>query len=82
MCILPTFTTADRLDGAVVRVGNDATGENNPACTGAVTAGQISAGQDIAVSCDLVGQYISVHLSNEALTLCEVKAYHGACAGV
>ena len=62
-----------------MRIGNNIN-LNNPACQMSVTDAMISQGQRMAIPCNIVGRYISVHLTNrEPLTLCEVEAYYGMC---
>ena len=75
------FITEERLEGAIVRLGDDPY-RNNPVC-GTVTDVQIAAGQEITLSCDLLrGQYLSIQLpGKQALTLCEVKIFRGQCNG-
>ena len=68
-----------RLVGAVVRVG-PSSNMNNPVC-GTVTLEQINAGQKIDFTCNVRGQYLSIHNPSEALHLCEVQAFIGDCGG-
>ena len=73
---------AERLTGAIVRVGDDPE-RNNPIC-GSVSLEQIAASQKITISCDLSssGQYVSIEIPEDAelsiLTLCEVQVF-GKC---
>ena len=80
--LLSCFSNAeDRLRGAIVRLGNDPN-RINPVW-GTITSQQITAGQNITLSCDLLsGQYLSIELPGQQyLTLCEVKIYEGQCGG-
>ena len=66
-----------------MRVGDDPNLDGNTACAMAVSTTDINAGQEIAINCNIVGRYISVHLNDgtDPLTLCEVHAYYGTCNG-
>ncbi|XP_072047541.1 uncharacterized protein [Amphiura filiformis] len=64
----------DRLDGAIIRAGNDSNTLNNPVF-GRVDA---TAGDVIQLTCGLVGRFISVH-NNQDIHICELKAYAGDC---
>ena len=80
MCVHYYTDVVARLTGAQVRVGNDESIVNNTPCPLPVSGAQITQSQIITVNCNLVGSFISVHLTNgEALTLCEVEAYSGTC---
>ncbi|XP_072046905.1 fucolectin-3-like [Amphiura filiformis] len=65
----------DRLDGAIIRVGNDSNTLNNPVFgrVGANTVGDV-----IQLTCGLTGRFISVH-NNQDIHICELKAYAGYC---
>ena len=72
---------AERLTGAIVRVGDDPE-RNNPIC-GNVTSEQIAAGQKITIYCDWSssGQYVSIGRPEDdkgIITLCEVEVF-GKC---
>ena len=69
------LSSADRLNGAIVRIGNDAD-RNNPIC-GTVSSEQIANGPEITLLCtDISGQYLSIELpGSNFLTLCEVKVF-------
>ena len=73
--------SAERLEGAVVRVGSDSN-RDNTVC-GTITLEQINANQKVDVTCDHYGQYLSIELpdNDSELTLCEVQAATGQCQG-
>ena len=63
-----------------MHVGDNAHIVNNTACPLEVSAELIAHSRRIVVPCNLVGSYISVHLtSGEPLIFCEVEAYSGTC---
>ncbi|XP_072014305.1 pentraxin fusion protein-like [Amphiura filiformis] len=69
---------ADRLRGAIVRVGSNTEYGQNAECQRRVNASK--AAKRIEIECNLSGQYISVELPKwNFLTLCEVKAI--PCSG-
>ena len=77
--LLLLHVIAQRLNGAIVRVGSDSDIFNNPVF-GSVLSTQITANQKIELTCGLRGQYLSVNLpGDEPLTLCEVQAFSGDC---
>ncbi|XP_070577519.1 uncharacterized protein [Ptychodera flava] len=67
--------TAQRLRGAVIRVGNSDVIANNEKCGETITADEISSNEMIEVECALEGRFVSVQLENitGVLTLCEVE---------
>ncbi|XP_070574980.1 uncharacterized protein [Ptychodera flava] len=66
---------AQRLRGAVIRVGNSDVIANNEQCGETITADEISSNEKIEVECCLEGRFVSVQLENITgiLTLCEVE---------
>jgi hypothetical protein len=77
------FPTAERLLGAIVRIGNSENVLDNSLCPLPVSADQILGGQNIQVACNLPGRYLSVNLPGQGyLTLCEVRVYQGVCSGM
>ncbi|XP_033110933.1 fucolectin-5-like [Anneissia japonica] len=63
----------DRLNGATVRVGDNARGMlTNAVCGEPIKVGTSSV---IIRECTLKGQYVSVSLKNQYLTLCEVEVF-------
>ena len=75
-----TCLSADRLEGAVVRVGYK-NNRDNPTC-GTISLEQINADQKVQLVCDLYGKYLSIELpSSKYLQLCEVLAFTGQCKG-
>ena len=79
--MLQILFSADRLEGAIVRVGCDSSREN-PIC-GTISLKQINANQMVHVTCDIFGNYLSIELpaDSDILSLCEVRAYKGQCLG-
>ena len=78
--IVYCVSTEERLQNAEIRIG-DNKNRNNPVC-GKVTMKAIKKGSKIVVNCNLKGRYLTVRLPGKNyLTLCEVKAYRGKCAG-
>ena len=69
--------TAERLIGAMIRVGNNEE-RNNPIC-GIITD---VANQEIQVTCNRRGQYLSIELQGiHILQFCEVQAFKGYSCG-
>ena len=70
------LNTADRILGAVIRVGQDPE-RNNPDCGPGIT----SKSSIIDVMCDLEGRYLSITLPDNGLplNLCEVEFTSGSC---
>ena len=79
--------TGNRLTGATVRLGEDDVIDDNSVC-GTVTAEQITDSpttnneQVIEVLCGmnpagLEGRYLSIHILDQQLQLCEVKVFSG-----
>ncbi|XP_033104464.1 antigen WC1.1-like [Anneissia japonica] len=66
----------ERLEGAVIRVGDSETIEENPECSNAITTFDIRNGPTINKFCrpNTAGRYVSVHVDN-FLTLCEVEVF-------
>ncbi|XP_070537090.1 adhesion G protein-coupled receptor L2-like [Ptychodera flava] len=67
---------AQRLQGAVIRVGNSDVIANNEQCGETITADEISSNEMIEVECCLEGRFVSVQLESTnhgVLTLCEVE---------
>ena len=74
------LNTGELLAGAIVRVGDNSE-RNNPIC-GIITLCQINFNQMIELTCNHVGQYLSIELpGTEHLQLCEVQAFEGQCEG-
>ncbi|XP_033101528.1 pentraxin fusion protein-like, partial [Anneissia japonica] len=68
----------ERLNGATIRVGDDAAGMlTNTQCGEAIADAETRAGSVIDRQCDpaLDGRYVSVSLPNNYLTLCEVEVW-------
>ncbi|XP_033125777.1 fucolectin-like isoform X2 [Anneissia japonica] len=68
----------ERLNGAIIRVGNNPNGMlTNPHCGGVVNNAETSASQVISRQCSpqLTGRYVSVSLTSNFLTLCEVEVW-------
>ncbi|XP_033115346.1 pentraxin fusion protein-like [Anneissia japonica] len=66
----------ERLDGATIHVGDDPKGMlTNAQCGGKITDAEINDSAEIFLECipPLKGQYVSVTLQNNYLTLCEVE---------
>ena len=75
--------TGGRLQGAIVRIGQDPN-RNNPDCGPGITSQEIQSSHVIEVTCELEGRYISIHLPpisgvNRFLNLCEVETLPGIC---
>ncbi|XP_070545129.1 uncharacterized protein [Ptychodera flava] len=67
----------ERLEGAIVRVGNEQQITENSICDDAVRLDEVTA-VSIVMNCnDLTGRFVSVELDepNRVLTLCEVEVY-------
>ncbi|XP_071945661.1 scavenger receptor cysteine-rich domain-containing protein DMBT1-like [Antedon mediterranea] len=67
----------ERLAGAIVRVGDDEGMTSNPQCGEPVTPEETTASSIVDRQCDpaLDGQYVSISLENNYLTLCEVEVW-------
>lgn len=53
-------------------MGNDTVVKNNPSCPGTLDA----AGENFEASCDLVGRYVGVALSEQTfLTICNIDIF-------
>ncbi|XP_070538275.1 uncharacterized protein [Ptychodera flava] len=65
----------DRLEGAVVRVGNDEDIANNQKCEESIDTVGINLEGEISIQCLLEGRFVSIQLENKTdyLTLCEVE---------
>ena len=73
--------SAERLKGAVVRVGPNSN-RNDPTCD-TISLAQIQANQEVEVTCDLYGRYLSIDIPGDrkTLTICEVQVFTGQCEG-
>ncbi|XP_071945662.1 uncharacterized protein [Antedon mediterranea] len=67
----------ERLAGAIVRVGDDEGMTSNPQCGEPIAADDTTASSIIDRQCNptLDGQYVSISLENNYLTLCEVEVW-------
>ncbi|XP_033123934.1 fucolectin-6-like [Anneissia japonica] len=68
----------ERLNGATIRVGNSTTGLlSNPQCGVVVNIADINNSNVISRQCtpETIGRYVSVSLSHDYLSLCEVEVW-------
>ena len=73
--------SVERLAGAVVRIGPNAD-RNNKRC-GTISLAQIKAKQEVKMTCDIYGRYLSIDIPGvkKILTICEVQVFTGECNG-
>ena len=69
----------ERLNGAVIRVGNDP-GRNNPSCEQTLNFDPDGGHSISEVTCNLAGRFLSISSpGTDQLYLCEVRATAGNC---
>ena len=73
--------SGDRLEGAAVRIGPKSN-RNNTICD-TISLEQINTNQEVEITCNLYGRYLSIDIPGDSktLTICEVQVFTGQCEG-